>query len=529
MPEMKVLIADDETLARIGIRHLIRWEDYHLSVVGEAEDGEQVLAMMEKFHPDIVLMDISMPVLNGISVLKEIKKRRLSCKVIVLSCHDEFNLVKEALINGASDYILKNALDSENLLEALERVKKEILEERNTQGIFGLLEKDASSVGSAFRKTLLTNLLDGKNIPANIQQIVSVKPNNLYCAVFAIRGYEKVRRRYKNQDTALMTESLISIFDQALSDHPEHEVFEEKENRYVLLMSFSEINHGDRTSRMINDKVMQLISLAKTYINLDMYAGIGIKRDGYHQLSLSYREALMAMSRGFCFKNQLIFQYQTTPKAEKTPYISSYGTIENEIRKMSLQRKYDEVQQTVRLYFSQMRKLPVISSAHIKDFMVEITHIIMLNEEIEDSSLPDRVAESDSLDEIEDLFFHQLFGNKVTSSDYGYLSKHVINYINANYTKPISLKTIANALQISENHISRVFNKSVGVSIPDYINNVRIEKAKDLLGNTNGKIYEIAEQVGFSSVAYFSTVFKKSQNCTPFEYKNQVGKAPQQR
>lgn len=524
MKPMKVLIADDELLTRIDIKHLIRWEDYGLTVIGEAENGEQTLAMIREHTPDIVLLDINMPIMNGITVLKEMKQRHLCCKVIILSCHNEFDLVKEALLSDASDYILKNALNAEHLLEALERVQRTILEEQKTQGIMGLYGDNMANASTAVRQHLLTSLINGRSVPQKIENAVSIKPGNLYCIVFEVWDFEKISARYENQDTTFMMESMLSIFDNSLSDMTEHELLSIKAERFVLLISFSKLASIDRIRKSLNDKIGNLISLAKTYVNIDIYAGISLRRDRYNQLSLSYREAEMALSRKFCCNHQQIFDYQDIQKAEIGVSKIPLTDIENELRRMSIQRKYDGIQKVAQLYFDQIRGLPVVSPLRVKEFIKEILNIILLNENREDVVLLKKIDESITLEFIENLFFHQFIaGVMIQNPDYGHLTKQVLRYIENNYTEQITLKTIAELLEISENHISRVFNKSVGMSIPDYINNIRIEKAKELMLTSNHKMYEIAEIVGFHSVVYFNTVFRRTEGCSPNEYKNFKG------
>lgn len=522
MEIIKILIAEDELLTRIGIRHLVKWEKLQYSIVGEAENGEQALIMVEELKPDILLLDINMPVMNGIDVLKEMKKRQLDCKVIILSCHDEFELVKEALVNGASDYILKSALDNEHLVEALERVKGMIVKERDSNNVRELLRDNNSNMSMAFRQNLLLGLLNGHCLSNNIENIFSIKQKNLFCIVFEINNYETIRNRYENKDTSFMIESMLSIMDQTLSDIVEHEIFHIKTNRFVLLLSFSQMSIMERINKIIHSKVTEMISLVKTYVNLDMDAGISVKCDDYSQIGLAYQEALMAISLKFYYGSQSIFYYNSIQQTVNHTDFSKIGAVENELRKLGIQRKYNEILEFAKSYFSQVRKLANLNPNQIKNLIKEIINIVLLNENIEDFSILERVSLSTSLDEIEDLFFHKFFlqYNILQNFDYNYLSKQAIRYIQKNYNKPISLKTIAESLQISENHISRVFNKNVGVSIPDYINNFRIEKAKELICHSNYKVYEIAELVGFHSVAYFNTIFKKAENCTPNEYKN---------
>lgn len=107
MRNIGIAIIDDESLVRLGIKSSVAWEKYGYEIVGEADNGQTGLEMIREKHPDIVLLDVCMPVMNGIEVLKSLQKLKIQCKVIILSCHDDFCFVKEAMKNGAFDYLRK--------------------------------------------------------------------------------------------------------------------------------------------------------------------------------------------------------------------------------------------------------------------------------------------------------------------------------------------------------------------------------------------------------------------------------------
>lgn len=115
----RVLIVDDEVLVRIGIKHSITWDQNGFELIGEASDGKEALEMIQKLAPDIVILDINMPVLNGIEVLRELKEQKYKGKVIVLTCFNEIEYARSAMKYGASDYVLKTTLNTDELLNAL--------------------------------------------------------------------------------------------------------------------------------------------------------------------------------------------------------------------------------------------------------------------------------------------------------------------------------------------------------------------------------------------------------------------------
>jgi two-component system response regulator YesN len=126
---LKVLIIDDEYLVRIGLRTTIDWKEYGMTVVGEAENGQQGIELAIRYAPDIILTDISMPILNGIEMMRQLRELRMSAKIIVLSGYSDFSYAKSAIEQGVSGYILK-PIENEQLIEALLRVSQAIQQDQ---------------------------------------------------------------------------------------------------------------------------------------------------------------------------------------------------------------------------------------------------------------------------------------------------------------------------------------------------------------------------------------------------------------
>ena len=122
----KILIADDEFLVRLGLKTTIDWEQHGFIIVGEAKNGKEALELFEQSDPDILLTDIRMPVMDGLEVIQTVKQKKRSLKCVILTHYDDFNYAKEAIKLGASDYILKSDLNSDNLFSILNRISNEI-------------------------------------------------------------------------------------------------------------------------------------------------------------------------------------------------------------------------------------------------------------------------------------------------------------------------------------------------------------------------------------------------------------------
>ena len=124
-----VLIVEDEILVSVGLRNMIDWSDVNMQVIGEAQNGKQGLQMYYEYKPDIILTDLKMPVMDGMEMIEQIRRHDTTTKIIVLSCHEEFELVRQAFKMGISEYILKVEILPEELKKILQRVQHDLEKE----------------------------------------------------------------------------------------------------------------------------------------------------------------------------------------------------------------------------------------------------------------------------------------------------------------------------------------------------------------------------------------------------------------
>lgn len=175
-----VLIADDEPLVRAGIKAVLPWNKYGFNVIAEASDGKEAYDKILKLKPDILITDIKMPGIDGIALLKRLKQEKIAIQSLVLSCFDEFELVREALKYGAHDYILKLSIDPDKLLEVLMEMKevvsdlpeKEVSFSLNTDDLKYLFIKKLQNQG-------FTDHEQVENVLRNIKLDISFKDYHL--------------------------------------------------------------------------------------------------------------------------------------------------------------------------------------------------------------------------------------------------------------------------------------------------------------------------------------------------------------
>jgi len=528
---MKILIVDDEMLVRAGLKSIIDWERHGYTIIGEADSGDKALKMVKELKPDIMFLDINMPGTNGIDVLKGLKESRDACKVIVISCHDEFEYVKEAMKLGALEYILKHRIIPANILCVLDNVKR-LIEDENKNKENAIMQVKGHEKELIYqKKDFFERIFKGIQLTEwELNGYINccklkIQQRNLSCIVFEVNDLEKVKQRYVDNNENLLHIAINNILEELLLNEPESEFVNFENNKYVVLLSNfserSEYNIYKRNTYIVN----KLRNALNNYLNITTSYGISGKYDGFSNTSVALRQALMSLSQKFLypdshiflakdisfeneFVSKLLFDAENTLIAniEKNDFYNSLISLRETCNKLISNKKYVNIDQLKKFLF---RSVAFISNSFLggERLLFEAENIDNINHYL------------NILGQAEEIYQKQCL---FSLSQKNHLVRKAIKYIDDNYYKDINLNDISRYLCVSGCYLSRLFNKEMNTTISNYINDKRIEKSKELLKNTTLKTYEIAEKVGFKNSVHFNIVFKKLVKCTPTEYRNRV-------
>jgi two-component system, response regulator YesN len=161
----KVMIVEDEALVRIGLKTLVHWEEHGFSLEAEAANGSEALNLLEKIQVDIIITDIRMPVMDGLAMINEIRKRQIDCEIIVLSSYDDFQYVKKAMVYGVKDYIHKPTMTPENIISTLERVKADIEKKHSMENYHKLLNHITAETGRIVLEKIVQSCFLEDSVP----------------------------------------------------------------------------------------------------------------------------------------------------------------------------------------------------------------------------------------------------------------------------------------------------------------------------------------------------------------------------
>lgn len=512
--KVKVLIADDEVLVRIGIIHAIDWEKNGFEIVGEALDGESCMKMAEKLQPDLIVLDINMPGMNGIEVMKRLKEKEFGGKVIVLTCYDEFEYVREALRGGASDYVLKSGMSENGLLDAVLRLDYGVKERNEPQ-----------SEDSLKTEQLLRQSIAGYSFGEKRE--FSFRSSCFCCMAGRILNMTEIEKRYEQRGMELFYRSLYSILEQALQGYQEYNALLYDRETVGIFVSFSDTVSTQEMLLRVRRLAGHIHSTMQNYLDLDLDFGVSGFCYGEEEIRRAWEQSVLMLGRGFTEKGSIFyFNDFREVYGKQSQILQELAETEVSLKKRVMDGQTEQIREGMQSYFEQIRKSRIISSERIRGFCMDMVKLIQARKnDWEDQLVLEQIRKQETLEEMETCIYAWLDRILPDKGDQNanWLVQRACDYIREHYREDISLSGIAKYLQLSESYVSRIFNRGMGMNIPAYVNLVRLERARDLLLHTNKKIYEVALEVGYVSATAFHVAFKKQEGITPIEYRNQNG------
>lgn len=508
----KVLIIDDDALVRMFLRQIIPWEDAGYRIIGDARDGEEGFKIFKEFHPDIVVTDVSMPVMNGIDFLKRIKEEGFQGGVIMLSCHEDFEYVKTAMALGADEYILKNHLNQEVLLEVLKTVEKHMdkrLHEINQQDeLVTFAQKGIIEI----RKEVLQKLLDNETCSIDEQKMLLetayITGTFRQCAVVLARL--PIAQRAK-KDTFYELCQQISISNNAA-------MVVMRERVCVFLVDLTEFPSTIKQYEIFMTLQKVVHDYMWEYLGVKLTTGSSEVCSKEGALAKAVRQAENASMLGFYERGAWGYpdskkMCNVCPKeAEKfaadLPYLINLGD------EVMLEKSCENAVNAMK----EEKVLPQIVCDWIRrcDMAGEIIR-------------PEKeYAWLESIEQIEDYmneYILLLYENRSskTPDNVSLSIKNAANYIKEHFNDGCSLNEVAEHVSLTPTYLSARFKKEMGICFVEYLTEVRIKQAQWLLKqNRHESVRGIAELSGFTDYQHFCKVFKKKVGCSPAVFRKAI-------
>lgn len=493
----KVMIVEDEELILQGIRNILDWEALGLEVVHMAHDGAEALKLWEKEPVEIVVTDISMPEMDGLTLLHKIREQEEQVRFIILTGYDEFAYAKEAIRLEVEDYILK-PIDEEELERQL----------RETVG--KLDEMDKKKIQYIDEKAQWMQFLSGRSEPGEYvqyAQMLGLAPD------------------HGNYHAALMKWNVDGQKEQKMADVIV-ELKQEEGLKVVhlppdsLLMVWAD---GAADELQAQEYFSELQNRVESNFNVMTFLCVGSPFQSFAQLPEVYRAAgklqkyLILEGYGSCISQRQIQDRKS----------EALSMDEAQLRRFILKKETEAaVGYMEDLFINNIR-----GDASAGSLYQMAVKMAMLLQEIKKEYKLESSSFQDITDLIETIFrADDIHGIKATfiseiteiiscmhegDSQYTPVVRQIIAEVQQNYKEDMNLKTLAYKYHMNASYLGQIFQKEVGCSFARYLSNTKNGIAKDLILNTNMKINDIAKQVGYPDTSYFYRKFKQCYGVSP--------------
>lgn len=528
---MKILIIDDELLVRIGIKSCIDWNKQGIEVIGEASDGEEGLQQIRRLRPDVVLLDIKMPNMDGIELMQHLKSEKLECKVIILSGFDDIFHVREAMKLGASDYLHKPCMNSRDVLDSLLNVKKQLENEKTSSEQAGKSNTDEKSK-MVLKKAFLRELLEGHYCSDREfeqkcgEYDISLEKGHFSCLIFSVKNLGEISKRYEGQDISLLQSSIENTMDGIFAREKGVEFLCYDRNTYAVIIGIKGLISERRIFENIDSVVKLTLDATKRFLNIDVIIGASDIHFTFREIKRAFSEAVSSMRQKFyCDSGNVIYYRDIKKKGDGNTIAkidSSIGKMKDHLTKF----EYDKFNMELKEFVGLLQEDPCLSEEDVKKLFNAFLFLAKGGKEyLEEMEL---LAGCETLSQLYTVWC-DIVGSKLSSDKYikqsqtnNYIVKGIVNYIEENYQTDISLNLLAERFNVSPNYISRLFKEVTGETLFNYLNRVRIEKAKSFLKDMQMKMYEIGYRVGFKSAVHFNIVFSRITGITPKQYRDSL-------
>lgn len=534
----KMLIADDDMLVRMDLRTLLDWKALNIELLEDAVDGKDTLKKIEISNPDLVILDIGMPQMSGIEVIKRLKENGFSGKTIILSCHDDFDNVKEAMRLGAADYVLKHLLKPEDfvavvrkvidLIEAAnkEREEKTRLRQMSEQSVPALM-------GSFIRDLVNGNISEISDIENRLKQVGSgMKFKKFAVIIIEIDDAASLKDKFKQEQFNKFVVSLRTIIDGAIRNRSGCISGGIDEDKYCIIMNFDDSKSYLGISSEIYAICSSIQTNARDILKLNVSSGISKVFTDITSVRDCYGQARLALEGKFYLGKSRIIHFSEIENYNNK-LDDSLMDFESDLYKMVTSGS-SAIGKFIEDMFNVI-KMRNIKTEHIRLLCFEL--LAITGRMIKDFKLGydevfgceyipyHHVMTLETIDEVRQWFVgvctNIINENKSQNINRNMRPeiKKALEYIEKSYMKNISLQEIADYSNLSRTYFSQLFKQETNENFIDYLNRYRIEKAKLLLQNSDMKIYTVGRECGFDNYRYFSRIFKNICGVSPADYR----------
>lgn len=541
---LKIFLAEDEVVVRETIKRMIPWEELGFELVGEAADGEMALPLLIRQQPDLLITDIKMPFMDGLTLARLAKKEIPGLKVVILSGYDDFNYAKQAIGIGVEDYLLK-PITKNALIERLSEIRSRYEHEKTQKEYYEKFQREMQAYEKNSSRDFFEALVDGSMDMMEVYKraeklgldIVAEAYNVLIFTMNCDEDFSGQRDEYSSWEA----ESL-ELLENFFAGYSSAMLFRSNIFSYGVLLKGQRETIEENTRACV-DEIRKILSRQDG--RREWFLAVGQSVERLSQIQKSYHTASRAFSQRYLYDENILYydEMETMEhpggqaETEDNAYLQKVDV--NALNPAILQKflsngLQEETENFVKDYFYAIGQEPMESLVFRNYVILNVRFSVISfikglgcdTNEMESADTEEVLAESGKNMESAIAYAKKMISQAIEIRDQNSGNKNrsilrtAVDFIDSHYMEEdISLNTVANVANVSSNHFSALFSQNMGQTFIEYLTTLRMNKAKELLRCTGMRSSEIAGEIGYKDAHYFSYLFKKTQGMTPSDYR----------
>lgn len=518
---MKVVIAEDESIIRQAIINKINWDELELTLAGEAENGEQALELMKHGQPDILITDIRMPFMDGLSLIREVVSRYPDIYSIIVTSFSDFDYAREAVSYGVKHYLLK-PIDEQELNQRLRELIERKKQEDQRQGYIHMLEQRVMEKHDELYDLSLSRFIIGEGDHKLSSILVdgfteAISRGRMRVVVLELDPIAYPVKNFQAEDEPLIWFGIRNIVEECLGNAAVAAVV----FRHAMQMRHLVIIQEWHS---LNGWIQEALDNLNNLLCLQLTAGVGMVVEQEQHLSKSYEDAVRVLKRrvlhgsGRLYGDDSIRSIHIELTEEEKRLLANCLTNGNK----------EELYDLLESILQNIVKQPSATFEQFRKVCLDIIRVLDITADLTETPDPadylERILEwKDALNYLyrigEKAIERKLRHSQKTGKN---IVEEVGAYIETHYHEDISLNWVSETYFIHANYFARLFKERFGKTLSDYLTNVRMQRALELLQRPPLSIREIAQWVGYEDPSYFTIVFRKHYGETPSKYREKL-------
>lgn len=540
-----ILILDDEEPLREAIRILGEWDNLKISEIHEAINGQEGLSILREHHIDLIMVDMKMPGMNGVEFLKKVKQEYPDMLTIVISGYNDFEYTHQAIRSNVLDYLLK-PVNRHELNDTL-RKAVHLLQERQQEQQHKIQQHRALHVSlPKLKENIYQSLIDKrfkKQGNEDMLAMIGAEDDTCYhgAVVLRILNIEQVRRQRFYGDTSLLYFAIANVLNECTEDDIQYFCFaNQRLEREMILIYHARHRYPQELGFALQQRVRSLIQTLEHLLDLYIIAGSGTPSNDIQQLATAYEQGkhMIEQMNILELNRSMIIPYEQRNAIAESHSLCSRMP---QIRTLLENGHFPQIHRIADELIAIIKQSPYLSmhmaEYSLHDFegqMYEITRELdhrLLTDELAITHTRKERIQIHTLDMMNIAQWEQhvhdiitYYAEMVRKSGGSRQSFHISDiraYIDQHYFEEIKISMFTDKYYLSREYLMKLFKQEYQMGIHEYVQQLRMDKAKTLLNEEGLKIQEISEMLGYKDKNYFSKAFRNYYQLSPSEYRAQ--------